>query len=90
MNAVDNENTKNLQSDNWREFQLMKELAKEDHPFHSFSTGNLETLKNSPEKAGINIRELLLDFYRKHYSANVMKVSVYGKDSLDTLQVSSY
>lgn len=39
MQAVDNENTKNLQSDMWRNFQLIKSLAKADHPYSMFSTG---------------------------------------------------
>ena len=70
----------------WRNFQLMKSMAKTDHPFSKFSTGNAETLKITPEKEGYNIRELLLDFYEKYYSANIMRVAVYGSDSLDTMQ----
>lgn len=84
--AVDNENTKNMQSDMWRNFQLIKSMAKQDHPFSKFSTGNLETLKTAPEKEGLNIRDLLLDFHAKYYSANIMRVAVYGSDSLDTMQ----
>jgi insulysin len=86
LQAVDNENTKNLQSDMWRGFQLIKSLAKPDHPFSKFSTGNLETLKTAPEEAGLNIRDLLLDFHAKYYSSNIMRVAVYGSDSLDTMQ----
>lgn len=86
ISAVDNENTKNLQVDSWRMFQLMKFMAREDHPFHKFSTGNAETLDKMPKDHGLEIRKLLLDFYEKHYSANMMKFTVYGKESLDTLQ----
>jgi len=39
VNAVDSENTKNLQVDSWRKFQLLKSMAREDHPLSSFSTG---------------------------------------------------
>jgi insulysin len=39
VNAVDSENTKNLQVDSWRKFQLLKSLARDDHPLSSFSTG---------------------------------------------------
>ena len=84
--AVDNENTKNLQSDGWRAYQLLKSLAKESHPFHYFSTGNTETLKTTPAANGVNVRELLLTWYAEHYSANIMKLAVYGKDSLDEMQ----
>ena len=65
----------------------MKALARDGHPFQSFSTGNLETLQKLPESLGINTRDLVIDFYKKHYSANIMKLVVYGKESLDTLQV---
>jgi insulysin len=67
MNAVDSENSKNLQSDSWRRFQLLKSLARPDHPINSFSTGSLETLKTAPEAAGLNTRDLVMAFYKKHY-----------------------
>lgn len=86
MEAVDNENTKNLQSDMWRNFQLLKHHAKPGHPFSMFSTGNIETLKNTPERLGLNIRERLLDFHQSHYSANIMRVVVYGVQELDVLE----
>ena len=40
VNAVDSENTKNLQVDSWRKFQLLKSMARDDHPLSSFSTGD--------------------------------------------------
>lgn len=86
INAVDSENTKNLQSDTWRKFQLFKSLAREDHPLNSFSTGNLETLGKAPEANGKNIRDMMIEFYKKHYSANLMRVVVYGKEPLDVLE----
>lgn len=86
MNAVDNENTKNLQSDGWRDYQLLKHHAKSDHPFSNFGTGNLETLKNVPESKGLSTRQLLLDFHKQFYSANIMKLVVYGREPLDVMQ----
>jgi len=86
LNAVDSENSKNLQNDSWRKFQLIKSLAREDHPLNAFATGNLETLKNKPESMGINIRDACIDWYKKYYSANLMKLVVYGKETLDVQQ----
>ena len=86
INAVDSENTKNIQSDMWRQFQLFKSLALPEHPFNSFSTGNLKTLKTVPESIGQNIRDIMINFYNIHYSANRMKIVLYGKEPLDTLQ----
>lgn len=74
------------QSDPWRKFQLFKALARSDHPLCSFSTGNLETLKKVPESKGLNTRDMMIDFYQRYYSANVMKVVVYGKESLEKLE----
>ena len=84
--AVDNENTKNLQADNWRCFQLLKSLAREDHPFHKFSTGNKDTLETKPLENNLRIHEMLLEFYNRYYSANIMKFVLYGSVSLDELQ----
>lgn len=80
MNAVDSEHKKNIMNDDWRRHQLLKSTSKEGHDFNSFSTGNLNTL-NVP-----TIRDDLLTFYKKFYSANIMKLVVYGKEDLETLE----
>ena len=84
-NAVDSENAKNLQSDAWRLMQLNKSLARPDHPFSKFGTGNLETLSTGPKAESIDVREELLKFHRDHYSANRMALVVLGREPLDTL-----
>ncbi|RPA87280.1 hypothetical protein BJ508DRAFT_97930 [Ascobolus immersus RN42] len=86
LRAVDSENKKNLQSDTWRIYQLAKTLSSHEHPFHKFSTGNLTTLKENPGKKGINVREEFMKFHERHYSANIMKLVVFGREPLDTLQ----
>ena len=65
---------------------MFKSMARADHPLNSFSTGNKETLGNVPESKGMNIRDMMMDFYKKHYSANLMRVTIYGGESLDKLQ----
>ena len=84
-NAVDSENAKNLQSDAWRLMQLNKSLARPDHPFSKFGTGNLETLSTGPKAESIDVREELLKFHRDHYSANRMALVVLGREPLETL-----
>lgn len=86
LRAVDSENKKNLQSDAWRLSQLAKSLSNPKHPFHHFSTGNLKTLRDDPEKRGVKIRDEFIKFYEKHYSANRMKLVVLGRESLDELE----
>ncbi|KAH9525028.1 hypothetical protein Btru_000137 [Bulinus truncatus] len=86
VNAVDSENSRNLQSDPWRLFQLEKSLSKPGHDFGKFGTGNKETLETIPKSSGIDIRDELLKFHSEYYSSNVMGLCVLGKETLDELQ----
>eukprot|EP00252_Welwitschia_mirabilis_P027613 TRINITY_DN9512_c0_g2_i7.p1 TRINITY_DN9512_c0_g2~~TRINITY_DN9512_c0_g2_i7.p1 ORF type:complete len:1006 (+),score=221.01 TRINITY_DN9512_c0_g2_i7:195-3212(+) len=87
INAVDSENKKNVLVDGWRLNQLQKHLSSVDHPYHKFSTGNLETLDVRPRERGLDVRQELLKFYSDHYSANLMHLVVYGKESIDKLKM---
>ncbi|WEW56245.1 metalloprotease [Emydomyces testavorans] len=86
LRAVDSENKKNLQSDPWRLLQLNKSLSNPKHPYHHFSTGNLQTLRDDPQSRGLDIRQEFIKFHEKHYSANRMKLVVLGRESLDQLE----
>ncbi|KAI1004510.1 putative zinc protease [Podosphaera aphanis] len=86
LRAVDSENKKNLQNDQWRSNQLEKSLSNPKHPYSHFSTGNLEVLKVDPEARGIDVRQKFIDFYEKHYSSNRMKLVILGRESLDILE----
>ncbi|KAK3333198.1 Metalloenzyme, LuxS/M16 peptidase-like protein [Cercophora scortea] len=86
LQAVDSENKKNLQSDQWRLHQLEKSMSNPKHPFCHFSTGSFETLKTIPESRGVNVRDKFIEFYEKHYSANLMKLCVLGREPLDVLE----
>uniref|UniRef100_A0ACD5UZH7 Uncharacterized protein n=1 Tax=Avena sativa TaxID=4498 RepID=A0ACD5UZH7_AVESA len=86
IKAVDSENQKNLLSDPWRMSQLQKHLCLNNHPYHKFSTGNWDTLEVKPKEKGLDTRLELIKFYDSHYSANLMQLVVYGKESLDNIQ----
>ena len=79
MSSSPVENEKNLQSDAWRLFQLEKASARPGHDWQKFGTGNKKTLETEPEAKGIKVHQALLDFHAKHYSANIMGLSVLGK-----------
>lgn len=81
IQAVDSENGKNLQSDPWRSSQLLRSRAKPGHPFGHFGTGNHKTLSAAP-----NLREQLLNYHEKYYSANIMKLVILGREKLDVLE----
>jgi secreted Zn-dependent insulinase-like peptidase len=70
----------NLQSDEFRLEQLLQTLAHPHSEFHRFSHGNMESLKQP------RIRDLLLEFYHRHYSSALMKLAVLGNRPLDELE----
>ncbi|TIB35721.1 hypothetical protein E3P86_02628 [Wallemia ichthyophaga] len=84
VKAVDSENKKNLQSDLWRLFQLEKGLS--NPPMSNFGTGNWDTLFSEPSMKGLDPREELIKWYETHYSSHLMKLCVFGKESLDELE----
>ncbi|KAL9232570.1 hypothetical protein vseg_007669 [Gypsophila vaccaria] len=86
IKAVDSEHQKNLLSDPWRMSQLNKHLSSPVHPYHKFSTGSWDTLEVQPKANNVNTREELLKFYKEYYSANLMELVVYAKDSLETIE----
>ncbi|XXG56483.1 hypothetical protein AAC387_Pa03g3878 [Persea americana] len=86
IKAVDSENQKNILSDAWRMSQLQKHLCAKGHPYHKFSTGSWDTLEVGPKAKGLDTRDELIKFYEKNYSANLMHLVVYGKESLDEIQ----
>ncbi|OHW96411.1 peptidase M16 inactive domain-containing protein [Colletotrichum incanum] len=86
LNVVHSEYKRNLQNDNFRIAQVEQSLSNPKHPYHRFSTGNLESLKTRPEAKGVNVRAKIIEFHRKHYSANRMKLIVLGREPLDVLQ----
>ena len=82
LNAVDSENSKNLQNDMWRAYQLDKATSPPSHPYHKFGTGNRATL--SPP--GVDVRSALLAFHKEHYSAGRAALCVVGAEPLGTLE----
>eukprot|EP00960_Hanusia_phi_P041821 755164-Hanusia_phi.AAC.3 len=87
MNAVDSEHNKNLKDDDRRENQLLRSSCSPDHPMSRFGGGNLETLMEDPKKQGINVREKLLQFHERYYSASAMRLAVIGKEPVEKLEV---
>uniref|UniRef100_A0A8D8HZA3 Insulin-degrading enzyme n=1 Tax=Culex pipiens TaxID=7175 RepID=A0A8D8HZA3_CULPI len=86
INAVHSEHEKNLSMDVWRIRQVNKSLCDPKHPYNKFGTGSKKTLLEDPKLSKINIREELMKFHSKWYSANIMSLAVFGKESLDELE----
>lgn len=83
VNAVNSEYRARIRDDQRRELAVFKSQLNQEHPFAKFSVGNLDTLHSSEEAA---LREQLLNFYRKNYSANIMTLTVIGRESLADLE----
>lgn len=83
MNAVEAEFQMGLRSDPRRGLDVLQAVMNPEHPFSQFTVGSLETLADRPEA---RIRDDLLRFYEQHYSANKMRLVVFGAESLDELE----
>lgn len=71
VNAVNSEHMKNIPNDIQRILSIIKgEIDNKDHLYRSFGCGNNETLMK-PE-----IRDILVQFYNKYYSSNIMKLVI--------------
>lgn len=84
--AVESEFNRALQNDYVRLQQIQCETCTPGHAYDTFSWGNTQSLQTTPIAKGIDVREVMIDFYKRHYAANVMKLCVYGQDSLDEME----
>ncbi|TBW56631.1 peptidase M16 [Marinobacter halodurans] len=82
-NAVNSEYSSKLKDDGRRYFSAEKAVFNPEHPYSRFAVGSLDTLADRP---GDPVRQDLVDFWKSHYSANLMTLVVYGRQSLDALE----
>lgn len=83
VNAVHSEYSSKIKDDGRRFFSAIKSILATNHPYKKFSVGNLDTLKDQEEAT---LREAVLNFYQTHYSANQMKLVIFGKEPISTLK----
>jgi nardilysin len=87
LNSIESEFQLSKNSDQCRLQQLMCHTAGDTKlPFTKFAWGNLESLKETPEKHGVNVMQVLRQFYDQYYFAQNMRLVVIGGYSLDELQ----
>lgn len=82
-NAVNNEWSLQKAQDPWNLYVLQGYTANPDNPSSRFSIGNLDTLKDKP---GSVLNDEMKKFYDAYYSANIMKLTLVGKQSLPELK----
>ncbi|MEM7174305.1 MAG: insulinase family protein [Chlamydiota bacterium] len=78
IHAIDQENNCKMASEDWRLFRVLKETANPHHPFSRFCIGNRETLKQLD-------RDAIIEWYQKHYSADIASLVVYSPLSVEDL-----
>jgi secreted Zn-dependent insulinase-like peptidase len=82
-NAVYSEYKSKLKNEYRRSLDALRQEVNPAHPMVKFSVGNLQTLA---DRDGDKVRDDLLAFYAKHYSAEVMSLVVLGRESLPELE----
>ena len=80
--VVHSEYQSKLRSDGWRIRSVQQQVYNPEHPAAKFSIGSQETLA---DQQGQSIRDELIEFYRQHYSADLMTLTVLGKEPLEQL-----
>ena len=86
--AVNSEYRAGLKDDFRRALDVYRELINLEHPLSKFSVGSLETLADrTPDGAPEDlVRDDLLDFYQRYYSAEIMTLVVLGREPLAQLE----
>lgn len=86
VNSVNSEFEKNLIIDSRKRAQILSYISNPDNPFHRFTTGNIQTLVKNAEFYGMNLRDEILKFHKKYYTADKMKLVVYTNEELDDME----
>ncbi len=82
-NAVEAEYRLKLRDDERRQGDVVAEVINPAHPLARFSVGNAQTLADRQDRP---VRDELMAFYQRRYSADRMALAVSGRDSLDALE----
>ena len=70
INAVNSEHQKNINDDNWREYQIFKNLANKDNKFNTFATGSNKTMDKK------TIRNAMIKFYNQFYVSENISICI--------------
>lgn len=81
--AVHSEYEAKRRDDGRRLYVASKLAMNPAHPYSHFAVGNLTTLADRPNDP---VRKDLVNFYRQHYSANLMSLVVIGRESTAQLR----
>ena len=77
INAINSEHQKNINSDSWRLFQLIKNLAIKSNAYNTFPTGNLDTLNKK------GLRERMIKFWEDNYVSDNINICIISNLDID-------
>lgn len=77
INAVNNEHLKNINSDGWRQYQVLKNIARKEGEYNTFPTGSLESLKKD------NLREKMIEFWEKYYVSKNISITMISNKKVE-------
>ncbi|GLE05992.1 hypothetical protein PINS_up015203 [Pythium insidiosum] len=86
LSAIESEFNQATRNDRIRVQQVLCDTAPVAHPYRRFGWGNHKSLSEDAQRDGIDVRDTILSFYHRYYSANLMKLVVCGEDSLDDME----
>ena len=86
LEPVNTEFLEGISDDGSRIELLFSSLAKKSHPLSIFSWGNIESLREGPKKNNINVREQMLEFWRKYYVPENMALLLQAQMELDEME----
>lgn len=79
LNAIDQEFAQGFNSEDVRQYNVIKQLASKKHPFSRFQIGNSQTLAHATT-------DDLRQWFQDHYSANLMKLYVLSSDPIEKIR----
>ncbi|WP_404376659.1 insulinase family protein [Vreelandella aquamarina] len=83
-NIVHSEYMARIRDESRRENDVLNQLLNPDNPTTGFAVGSRDTLADPDGEA--TLRERVIDFYQRHYDANVMNLAVVAPQPLDELE----
>jgi secreted Zn-dependent insulinase-like peptidase len=80
--AVDAEFQLKFQDNGRRKREVLRQLVDVNHPYRHFSTGNIDTLQDTPDQS---LHQALLQFSKDFYCAPRMAAVIAAPEEIDTL-----
>lgn len=77
INAVNSEHKKNITDDNWRQYQMIKNIAIKENPYNTFPTGNLTTLNKK------GLRDRMIKFWEDNYVSENINICIISNLDID-------